>query len=585
MKPLQLSKELSLPIDAVTQTFAFLGRRGSGKTYGAGKLAELMLDAGAQIVVLDPIGVWYGLRLSADGKHKGFSVPVFGGEQGDVPLEPQAGALIAKLLVEERFSAVLDVSTFRKEQRKQFVTDFAEELMHRKKTNRSAIHVFFEESQLFVPQMVGAKDARMVGAFEDLIKLGRNYGIGASLISQRPQSVNKDVLNQTECLLAFQMTGPQERKTIDGWISDKGINENIADVLPGLGIGDARLWSPQWLQISKTIHIAKKTTFDASSTPTVGAAIVQPKELSPVDVEKIKVSMADVVKRADENDPKKLKLELVKAKRELEQAQKAIPQAVAAVATKETIKEVPVVPTEAIDSLRETIDQFRQEYIAQLERISQGFEALNGQKTLAQIETSVNKLMAGIKVPVSPVRSVPTIPGKSFAPAPVRAAVPLEGGEATLTKAERQILKGLFWTKDDSNVSPAKVGFYSDYRAGTGSFNNALSSLRSKGLLMGWKITPEGEALASTYAEAKPVGAELRQWLGPKLDKCSNEILDVLIEAYPHRLFPEQIAEKTASGYKAGTGSFNNGLARLRSLEAAEGYGREGVKASDVFFE
>jgi hypothetical protein len=164
MKPLQLSKELSLPIDAVTQTFAFLGRRGSGKTYGAGKLAELMLDAGAQIVVLDPIGVWYGLRLSADGKHKGFSVPVFGGEQGDVPLEPQAGALIAKLLVEERFSAVLDVSTFRKEQRKQFVTDFAEELMHRKKTNRSAIHVFFEESQLFVPQMVGAKDARMVGS-------------------------------------------------------------------------------------------------------------------------------------------------------------------------------------------------------------------------------------------------------------------------------------------------------------------------------------------------------------------------------------------------------------------------------------
>lgn len=125
---LKFSKELSFPIDAVTQTFAFLGRRGSGKTYGAGKLAELFLDAGAQIVALDPIGNWYGLRLSADGKGKGFSIPVFGGERGDVPLEPQAGALIAKLLVEERFSAVLDLSTFRKEQRKQFATDFAEGL-------------------------------------------------------------------------------------------------------------------------------------------------------------------------------------------------------------------------------------------------------------------------------------------------------------------------------------------------------------------------------------------------------------------------------------------------------------------------
>ena len=31
---------------------------------------------------------------------------------------------------------------------------------------------------------------RMLGAMEDIIKLGRNYGIGVSLLSQRPQSVN-----------------------------------------------------------------------------------------------------------------------------------------------------------------------------------------------------------------------------------------------------------------------------------------------------------------------------------------------------------------------------------------------------------
>ena len=41
-----------LPVDAVTQKLAFLGRTGSGKTYGATKLAELMLGAGAQIVAL-----------------------------------------------------------------------------------------------------------------------------------------------------------------------------------------------------------------------------------------------------------------------------------------------------------------------------------------------------------------------------------------------------------------------------------------------------------------------------------------------------------------------------------------------------
>lgn len=32
---LKLSDELDLPISAVTQTFAFLGKRGGGKTYAA----------------------------------------------------------------------------------------------------------------------------------------------------------------------------------------------------------------------------------------------------------------------------------------------------------------------------------------------------------------------------------------------------------------------------------------------------------------------------------------------------------------------------------------------------------------------
>ncbi len=111
---LHLSKDLSLPIDAVTQTFAFLARRGAGKTYGASKLCEEMLGVGAQVVVLDPVGNWYGLRLGADGKSKGLAIPVFGGLRGDIPLEPGAGALVADLVVDRELSVVLDVSMFRK---------------------------------------------------------------------------------------------------------------------------------------------------------------------------------------------------------------------------------------------------------------------------------------------------------------------------------------------------------------------------------------------------------------------------------------------------------------------------------------
>ena len=74
---LRLADNLTLPLDAVTEKLAWLGRTGSGKTYGAMKLAELMLEAGAQIGAL---GVWRGLRVPAQKKGgTAFDVVVFGG--------------------------------------------------------------------------------------------------------------------------------------------------------------------------------------------------------------------------------------------------------------------------------------------------------------------------------------------------------------------------------------------------------------------------------------------------------------------------------------------------------------------------
>ena len=55
---LRMSGELSLPLDVVTQKLAFIGRTGSGKTYAATKLAELLGEAGAQFIALDPVGKW-----------------------------------------------------------------------------------------------------------------------------------------------------------------------------------------------------------------------------------------------------------------------------------------------------------------------------------------------------------------------------------------------------------------------------------------------------------------------------------------------------------------------------------------------
>jgi DNA helicase HerA-like ATPase len=68
---LHVSRELSLPAEAVSETFAILAKRGAGKTYTAAVMVEELLKAGLHVVVVDPVGAWWGLRASADGTGEG----------------------------------------------------------------------------------------------------------------------------------------------------------------------------------------------------------------------------------------------------------------------------------------------------------------------------------------------------------------------------------------------------------------------------------------------------------------------------------------------------------------------------------
>lgn len=160
MTKLKISDDLSLPVDAVTEKLAFLGRTGSGKTYGAMKLAETMLDAGAQIGALDPVGVWRALRVPATKGGTSYEVVVFGGLYGDLPLEPTAGELIADLVCDRGLSFVLDVSQFIPSEQQRFVRAFADRFFHRKKSLPSAVHLFIEECLAWHHYRRGADEIR-----------------------------------------------------------------------------------------------------------------------------------------------------------------------------------------------------------------------------------------------------------------------------------------------------------------------------------------------------------------------------------------------------------------------------------------
>lgn len=595
---LQIASGLSLPIEATTEAIGFLGRRGSGKSYAAQKLAEEFHRAKAQFVALDPVGNWYGLRLAANGKDAGIPIPVFGGLQGDVPIEPSAGKIIADTIVDRGISAVVDVSQFESDADKaRFARAFCERFYFRKKSSPSAVHLFLEEAQEFIPQNPGREEAQMLHAFTRLAKLGRNFGIGISMLSQRPQEVNKKVLNLTELLFVFQLTGVHERKAVDAWIGDKGIDADIEAELPKLERGKPHVWSPAWLQVSRVVEIAEKWTFDASSTPKVGAVAAVVRELSPIDLEKLRTDMASTIERAKAEDPKELKREIASLKSQLTKAQKGAI--------------TPQHPKGVIDQA--AIDRAVATALAKHEREVLAVLARRG-KVISQVATGLEKSGAHIAQAAVDLRQVLELPAPSTnghapvsessgitkayshvsAPAPSRSPRPVpvstttarsrnenRAGDSLLPKGERSILTAAAQYPDGATREQLTIltGYKRStrdayvQRLGERGFVEALAG----GLVV---ATDSGvDALGSDF-EPLPTGAALRAYWLARLPEGERRIFEPLLEAYPNPIDRDALTEKTE--YKRSTRDAYLQRLGTRKLVTTD---RGGVRAADTLFE
>lgn len=594
---LQISKEISFPIDAITQTFAYIGRKGSGKTYLATMVAEQMLDAHAQTVIIDPVGVWWGLRISADGKKKGKEIFIIGGDQGDVPLVPEAGKRIAQLIVEKGISAVLDVSSFRIGERKRFCQDFGEEFFQLKKAKRTPVHLYLEEAQLIVPQNIKPDEGRMYSAYEQIVRLGRNYGIGTSLITQRPQSVNKEVLSQIECLCVLQVTGPHERKAIEAWVQEAGADRTLVGELPGLERGEGYVWSPAWLRLYQRVHFSKKETFDASATPEVGKKIREA-SLSAVDIEMLKKDIADVVEQAEKDDPSALRRKIADLEKQLQ------------------LKSKPVIDPSAISR---AIAAREQELLAAFdkERAMYRYALTNASTTLRKIaeltsrpdvldEIEKNPLM---NVPVAKVR--PPMPGpgdtdtfygadfamKKMDRSTIVGMQKKSDGSVEVQSVddisgpEQQILDAILWMNAIGVSEPEKaaVAFVSGRSPSSSGFQNACGALRRKQMVVyvdpgKIMLTGKGSALAQ-QPDRILSNEQLQERILAKLPGTERRILSELITLRLNgnvSVTKEYLAgcvEKSAI-----SSGFQNSCGKLRTLGLVE-YPTPGhIKAADILF-
>lgn len=322
---------VQLTVDLVTQTTAILGNRGGGKTTTAAVGCEGLMDLGQQIVVIDPLDGWPGLKSSADGKRAAYPVIVLGGYYGDLPLVPEAGAAVADFVVDEGASVVLSLRHFESQgDQRTFVTDFARRLFFRKGSveKKTPVLVVIDEASIFVPQRVGAQEAPMVGAIQKLVRQGRSSGIGVMLIDQRPASVNKDVLSQIELLVTHRITNPHDQKALMTWVEQhdtEGRGETFKKSLPSLANGEAWFWSPAWMNLFKRVKVRPRKTFDTSATPRVGEVRREPEAKAEINLEALKERLSATIERAKEEDPRLLQARIKELEAELKKPRTAAP--------------------------------------------------------------------------------------------------------------------------------------------------------------------------------------------------------------------------------------------------------------------
>lgn len=537
-----------IPADALDDRLGYFGTAGSGKTYNAGSGVERLLHAGKRCIITDPLGVWWGLRLSADGKvQSGFDVIIFGGQHGDLPLNENLGTLIGETVAGIKESCILDLSDLgTKAAERRFMLAFLSALY--KHATGEPMHVIFDEADMWAPQQIRDREqepAKLLGMMETIVRRGRVKGFVPWLISQRPAVLNKDVMSQVDGLVAFKLTSSQDRDALGDWVkgqADIGQWNEIWKSLPTLNRGEGIVWLPARGTL-KTAHFPQKVTFDSSRTPKRGEKTKRETKLKALNLDSLRKRMATVQSDALANDPRIIE--------EADKAGYARGYRDCAAATKVALA-------------------------TKVEAVLTSVQAL--QNTVLPIEYRQPRLaVADVKpIPVSRL-AAPAVKPRSNGRLPSYTIKEL----VTLPKANRRILIAL--AQYPSGRTKNQVAILTGYAVNGGGFNNAISSLRTAGHLTiagdNLEITDTGLEVLGSF-EPLPTGdALLAYWLG-QLGKAEREILRVVAAAWPNPLSKEGVAAQ--AGYAPDGGGFNNAISRLRTFELVNGRGE--LKASDDLF-
>lgn len=540
---------------SITQTFAILAVRGAGKTNAARSMAEAMFDLKLPFVAVDPVGSWWGLRASRDGKTPGLPIPVFGGRHGDIPLEASAGAMLADLIIDKRLSCVLDLSQFGSESdRKRFLLLFAQRLYGR---NEDPLHLFLEEADDYIPQKPFRDEAQLLRAWENIVRRGRARGLGMTMITQRSAKINKDVLTQAETLITLRTTSPQDRAAVEAWVKYHDAKEEILESLPSLEDGEAWVWSPHYLGDTFRMRFPLSRTFDSGATPKNARAGERraPATMADIDLAELRTKMEATIAKAKAEDPRELKQEVARLKAELSRHGPN--------------------PQEAKNLYDKGYGEGYREGYRKGTRDG-------GRHAQAIIQEAIKELGNTEIEPTivrKPAQDVGWPKGK---PRSIAHVAPPTSQNSEKSPSLRKILTALAQHPEGMEIN--RLAALSGYTV-NGHFNNMVGGLRASGHITPARVSPIQITDAGLKAlgpfEPLPTGQGLRDYWLNRVGPSKGRILQVLFGAYPEPLNIEELADR--AGYTV-NGHFNNMIGSLRTMGLITPP-RQPIKAVDYLFE
>lgn len=227
--------DLKFPLDFCREKVFICGVTGSGKSFTAGLLMEEINKVGLQFVCFDVLGAHGGLQQLNHVE----------------ALEPKSGETVnikglVQRLGSEATSFVIDISDLPVPKQQSLVAEYCDEMLTQKLNK--GIMTLFEECQDFVPQR---GQPLSFGSIVRMCKLGRQYGYGVCLISQRPASVSKEALSQCSVYMIHNLINHRDLKAIEdqmGFGTDREKLKKILTDISAASQGEVVCYSPSYFR-------------------------------------------------------------------------------------------------------------------------------------------------------------------------------------------------------------------------------------------------------------------------------------------------------------------------------------------------